>query len=206
MQNYFWEYEMKNTKTILVLFLLLLFALPRTAFAQGEFLDLSDIGGASDSGFLSGDLVASPQDSGGGDLGSSISDAIFSTGGDLVGDMAGGMVSSAVGGGFLGDMLGDAAGGWVGDLVTDSLGDAFGDSLSGIFNDAISSIPEIRNIQETLEGMASSMQGAIIGPNIPHYRILWMFSGESVINEVKSIFSGNYSNVEAGLENLKQMF
>ena len=197
---------MKTTKTVLVLFLLLLFAFPRPVFAQGEFLDLSDIGGASDSGFLSGDLVASPQDSGGGDLGSSISDAIFSTGGDLAGDMAGDMVSSAVGGGFLGDMLGDAASGWVGDLVTDSLGDAFGDSLSGIFNDAISSIPEIRNIQETLEGMASSMQGAIIGPNIPHYRILWMFSGESVINEVKSIFSGNYSNVEAGLENLKQMF
>ena len=50
------------------------------------------------------------------------------------------------------------------------------------------------------------MQGALIGPNIPHYRILWMFSGESVVDEVKSLFNGDFSNLEEGLDNLKQMF
>ena len=107
--------------------------------------------------------------------------------GDLVSSVADSIASKG------GDLVGDA----VGDFANDMFGDMLGDLLS---------IPEIGSIQETLNGLASSMQGALIGPNIPHYRILWMFSGESVVDEVKSLFNGDFSNIEEGLDNLKQMF
>ena len=209
MQAFFWGCDaMKTTKAFSVLFLFLLLALPRTAFAQGEFLDLSDIS-SSDPGFLSGDFVSSSssQDSGGfaDSLGDSLTDAISSAGGDLVGNAAGSAVSNAVGGGFLGDMLGDAAGDLVSGWASDAIGDLMGDSMGDLVGDLLS-ISEIKSIQETLSGMASSFKGALIAPNLPYYRVLWMFSGESVVNEVKSLFSGDYSNIEEGIGKLKEMF
>ena len=198
---------MKTTKALLILFLFLLFAFPQAAFAQGEFLDLSDIsGGSSDSGFLSGDFVSSSQDSDlAGGLGDALTDAISSAGGDLAGDLAGDAVSNAVGGGILGDMLGSAAGDLVSDWAGDALGDLMGDTMGDLVGDLLS-ISEIKSIQETFSGMASSFKGALISPNLPYYRVLWMFSGESVVNEVKSLFSGDYSNIEEGLGKLKEMF
>ena len=109
------------------------------------------------------------------------------------------------GGGILGDMLGSAAGDLVSDWAGDAIGDLLGDSMGDLVGDLLS-IPEIKSIQETLGGMASSFKGALISPNLPYYRVLWMFSGESVVNEVKSLFSGDYSNIEEGIGNLKEMF
>ena len=203
----------KTAKTILFLLLMLLLAAPRAAFAQGEFVDLAELSGAG-SGILSGDSVSAPHESASsGDLVSSVADSIASKGGDLVGDaagdFAGDMTSDLVGGMLGGGMLGDMAGDYAGDLVSDLVGDAVGDFANDMFGDMLGdllSIPEIGSIQETLNGLASSMQGALIGPNIPHYRILWMFSGESVVDEVKSLFNGDFSNIEEGLDNLKQMF
>ena len=208
MQAFFWGCDAMKTKpSFLVLFLFLLFVFPRTAFAQGEFLDLSDIS-SSGSGFLSGDYVSSSpsQDSGLADsLGDSLTDAISSAGGDLAGNVASSAVSGAVGGGLFGDMLGDAAGDWVSDWAGDAIGDLMGDSMGDLVGDILS-IPEIKSIQETLGGMASSFKGALVSPNLPYYRVLWMFSGESVINEIDSLFSGDYSNLEEGLNNLKELF
>ena len=196
---------MNKTKQFFILFLFLLFAFPRKAFAQGEFLDLSDIS-SSDSGFLSGDYVSSSQDSGLADsLGDAVTDAISSAGGDLAGNVASSAVSNAAGGGFLGDMLGDAAGDLVSDWASDAIGDLIGDSMGDLVGDLLS-ISEIKSIQETFSGMASSFKGALVSPNLPYYRVLWMFSGESVVNEVKSLFNGDYSNIEEGIGNLKEMF
>ena len=208
MRAFFWGYDaMKTTRAFSVLFLFLLFAFPRAAFAQGEFLDLSDISGSSsDSGFLSGDLVSSTQKSDlAGDLGDALTDAVSSAGGDLAGNIAGSAVSGAVGGGVLGDMLGDAAGDWVSDWASDAIGDMLGDSLGDMVGDLLS-IPEIGSIQETISGMASSLKGALVAPNLPYYRVLWMFSGESVVNELKSVFNGDFSNIEEGMSNLKELF
>ena len=194
MPNFFWGFEMKTMKTALVLFLFLLLALPRTAFAQGEFLDVSEVSGkTSESGFLSGDKV------------SSITDSI----GDAMGDVAGDMAGSAVENMLMGGVVGDLAGDYVTDLVSDAVGDWASDMAGNLFGDLAAdllSAPEISSIIGSLEGMASNLQGAMVGPNIPYYRVLWMFSGESVVNEVKSLFSGDFSNLEEGLNNLKEMF
>lgn len=194
MPSCFWGFEMKTTKTAFVLFLFLLFALPRTAFAQGEFLDVSEVSGkTSESGFLSGDLV------------SSITDSI----GDATGDMAGDMAGSAVENMLMGGVVGDLAGGYVSDFVSDKVGDWASDMAGNLFGDLagdLLSAPEISSIIGSLDSMASSLQGAMVGPNIPYYRVLWMFSGESVVNEIKSLFSGDFSNLEEGLNNLKEMF
>lgn len=225
MHNFFWVFEtMKTTKTAFFLLLFFLLAIPRGAFAQGEFLDLDSFGGSSDSGFLSGDYVSSaPSDSAsGGDLLATASGYLAGSGGDTAGELAGGMagdlttsvVSGMVGGGFQGEILGGLAGDlvsdWVGDQastwVSGQISELTGSDMFGDFLGDLLSVPEISSLQETLNGMASSMQSAIVTPNIPHYRILWMFSGESAIDEVKSLFSGNYSNLQEGLENLKQMF
>ena len=107
-----------------------------------------------------------------------------------------------MGGGILGDM----ASGYVGDLVNDAVSGYVGDAVSGLLGDAILSIPEIGSLQGTIDGLASSLKSAVIGPNIPHYRLLWMFSGESVVNEVKSLFNGDFSNIEQGINNLKELF
>ena len=201
---------MKTTKTkaFSALFLLLLFALPPTAFAQGEILDLDSSGSSSDSGFLSGDYVSSSssQDSGLADsIGDAVTDEVSSAGGDLAGNLASSAVSSAAGGGVIGDMLGSAAGDMVSDWASDALGDLMGDSLGDLVGDLLS-IPEIGSIQETISGMASSLKGALIAPNLPYYRVLWMFSGESVVNELKSVFNGDFSNIEEGMSNLKELF
>ena len=194
MPSCFWGFEMKTMKTAIVLFLFLLLALPRTAFAQGEILDLSEVSGStSESGFLSGDKV------------STITDAIGEATGDMAGDMAGSAVSNMLMGGVVGDLAGD----YVSDLVSGAVGDWASDMAGDLFGDLagdLLSVPEISSIIGSLDGMASSMKGAMVGPNIPYYRVLWMFSGESVVNEIKSLFSGDFSNLEEGLNNLKEMF
>lgn len=208
MRAFFWGCDvMKTAKAFSILFLFLLVAFPRTAFAQGEILDLPDFsGGSSDSGTLSGDLVSSTQNSDfAGDMGDALTDAVSSAGGDLAGNIAGSAVSNAVGGGLLGDMLGDAAGDLVSDWAGDAISDMLGDSLGDMVGDLLS-IPEIGSIQETLGGMASSLKGALVSPNLPYYRVLWMFSGESVVNELKSVFNGDFSNIEEGMSNLKELF
>ena len=194
MPSCFWGFEMKTMKTTIVLFLFLLFALPRAAFAQGEFLDLSEISGSSsESGFLSGDKV------------SSITDAIGGATGDMAGDMAGSAVENMLLGGVVGDLAGDYVSDLVGDAVGDWASDMAGDLFGDLANDLLSA-SEISSIIGSLDGMASSLKGAMVGPNIPYYRVLWMFSGESVVNELKSLFSGDFSNLEEGLNNLKEMF
>lgn len=224
MHNFFWGFEtMKTAKTALFLFLFFLLAVPQVTFAQGEFLDLDSFGGSSDSGFLSGDYVSSSPGSGSGsDLVATASGYLAGSAGESAGDLAGGMagdltstmVGNMVGGGFQGEIIGGLAGDFVSDWVGDQVGswasgqisDLTSSEMFGDFLGDLLSVPEISSLQETLNGMASSMQSAIVTPNIPHYRILWMFSGESVFDEIKSLFSGNYSNLEEGLENLKQMF
>lgn len=226
---------MKTMKLYLVLFLLLPFALTRTAFADdsdtlsGMADYMSEISSSGSGSTLPGDFVlgaggSSSSDSGihaptdgppggeslGGDLVSSVTDSVSGFGGDMIGgasgDMAGGLAEgltgSLVGGGILGDM----ASGYVGDLVNDAVSGYVGDAVSGLLGDAILSIPEIGSLQGTIDGLASSLKSAVIGPNIPHYRLLWMFSGESVVNEVKSLFNGDFSNIEQGINNLKELF
>jgi len=197
--------RMKTTKTILFLILFSLLAFPGAAFAQ-ELLDVSDFSdSSSDFGSLSGDLVSSIPDAVGeaaGDLAGTLTgDLIDSTLGGAMGNVIGGDIMTSLVSGFASDAVsgyvGDAVSGWVGDNASGFLGSLAGDMLS---------LPEINSVIGSLDGIASSMKGAIVGPNIPYYRVLWMFSGESVINEVKSLFSGDYSNLEEGLNNLKDMF
>ncbi len=220
---------MTTRKIYHVLLLLLPFALTRTAFADdsdtlsGMADYMSEISSSGSGSTLPGDFVlgaggssSSPTDgppggeSLGGDLVSSVTDSVSGFGGDMIGgaagDMAGGLAEgltgSLVGGGILGDM----ASGYVGDLVNDAVSGYVGDAVSGLLGDAILSIPEIGSLQGTIDGLASSLKSAVIGPNIPHYRLLWMFSGESVVNEVKSLFNGDFSNIEQGINNLKELF
>lgn len=229
---------MKTMQTCLVLFLLLVLALPRTASADDKVSGMADyMSEISSSGYdggsiLSGDLVLGAGGSSssgggtdgsggetlGGDLVSSVTSSVSGFGGDLVGgaagDMAGGAAgklagsaaSSMFGGGVAGSLVGDFVSDKVGGYVSDKVGSFVSDKVGGMIGDAILSIPEIGSLQETINGLASSLKSAVIGPNLPHYRILWMFSGESVINELDSVFSGDYSNIEQGFQNLKEMF
>ena len=225
---------MKTMQTCLVLFLLLALALPRTAFADDKVSGMADyMSEISSSGYdggsiLSGDLVlgaggssssgGSGGESPGGDLVSSVTDSVSGFGGDLVGgaagDMAGGAAgklagsaaSSMFGGGVAGSLVGDFVSDKVSGYVSDKVGGFVSDKVGGLIGDAILSIPEIGSLQGTIDSLASSLKSAVIGPNLPHYRILWMFSGESVINELDSVFSGDYSNIEEGFQNLKELF
>lgn len=172
-------------------------------------------GGSSSSG---GGSSSSGGETLGGDLVSSVTSSVSGFGGDLVGgaagDMAGGAAgklagsaaSSMFGGGVAGSLIGDFVSDKVGGYVSDKVGGFVSDKVGGMIGDAILSIPEIGSLQETINGLASNLKAAVIGPNLPHYRILWMFSGESVINELDSVFSGDYSNIEQGFQNLKEMF
>lgn len=236
MQSFFWGCDtMKTIKAFPVLFLLLLLAFPRTAFADdsdtlsgmGDYMKEISSSGSTDTGFLSGgsflDAGSSSSDGGlvhppsdaplgdklSGDLVSSVSDSVSSAGGNLAGDLAGNLTEnltgSILGDNVVGDMVSDYLGGAVSDYVSDAVGGYLGDTAEGLLGDLLS-ISEISSIQETLNNLSSSMQGALVGPNIPHYRILWMFSGESVVDEVKSLFNGDFSNIQEGIGNLKEMF
>ena len=195
---------MKTAKAFLFLILFALLAFPRAAFAQ-ELLDVSEFSDSSDSGFLSGDFVSSFTDS----IGDSVGDAAGDLASDFVGGLAGSAAENMIGGGVVGGMVGDwvsdKVGGYVGDAVSGWVSDKAGGFLGDLAGDMLS-IPEISNIIGSLDDIASNLQGALVGPNIPYYRVLWMFSGESVINEIDSLFSGDYSNLEEGLGKLKEMF
>jgi hypothetical protein len=202
---------MKTTKNAFLLFVFLLFAFPQTILADGGFLDAGDSGESSSSGFLSGDSVADAGSMGNGFFASgdlvSFGDSIGDKVGDMIGDAVGDMVSSITeetmsSMGLAGNLLGGVAGNMAGKLAGDKIGDMVGDYLS----DAFSSIAGIDEIQNKINGVSSSAKFALVGPNIPHFRILWMFSGESAIDEIKALFSGDYSNIKDGIRDLKDMF
>ena len=199
---------MKTTKAFLFLILFTLLAFPRTAFAQ-ELLDVSEFSDSSDSGFLSGDLVSSFADSASEAAGDAAGDLAGTFTGDLIDSTLGSAMGNIVGGdvvtGMVSDWASDKVSGWVSDKVSGWVSDNAGGFLGSLAGDMLS-IPEISNIIGSLDDMASAMKGALVGPNIPYYRVLWMFSGESVINEIDSLFSGDYSNLEEGLGKLKEMF
>lgn len=49
---------------------------------------------------------------------------------------------------------------------------------------------------------------AIVGPTIPHKRVLWLFSGESLLDSITSLWNGvtgnaEYKNQESAFESLK---